>query len=50
MTQENQPTPNEEQEQYGPPRGAMAFVLLMLLMYIGYWFLTYMEFISRGGA
>lgn len=40
----------EHEESHGPsPRGAMAFVILMLIFYIGYWFLTWIEiFVIRG--
>ncbi|GAB4518005.1 MAG: hypothetical protein OHK0046_25220 [Anaerolineae bacterium] len=43
-----QETP-EAEEEYGEPRGALTFVLLMLGGYAVYWTITYFEiFIGRG--
>lgn len=34
---------------YVSPRGAFAFVMLMLVFYIGYWFISWIEiFVIRG--
>lgn len=38
-------------ERYGVPRGAVAFVVLIFLMYVGYFFLTWYEvFVLRSAG
>lgn len=44
-------TEQTDQDQYGAPRGAFVFVLLMLAGYIVYWFSTYLlVVVERGGS
>lgn len=39
----------DEQETYGPPTGAFALVILILLFYGIYWLISYVEiFVLRG--
>ena len=39
----------QPKERYGVPRGALAFVLVMLFGYALYWFITWFEvFVLRG--
>ncbi len=46
---QEQPETTTPTEEYGPPRGAFAFVILMMTMYTIYWIITYFEvFILRG--
>ena len=42
-------TPSTETETYAEPKGAFFFVVLMILFYVGYWFLNWIEiFVLRG--
>lgn len=47
-TQQTEET--EAQEEYGAPRGALAFVLLMLAGYAAYWFIIWFEIMVLRGA
>lgn len=43
------PPVDVDDEVYPPPKGAMAFVVLVLIGYIVYWFITWFEiFVLRG--
>lgn len=47
--QANTQPQEEKKERYSAPRGAFAFVLLLLAGYAVYWFITWFEiFILRG--
>lgn len=51
MIAPTEPTPPEEDghDSYAAPRGALAFVMALLIFYVIYWFVTYFEvFILRG--
>lgn len=42
-------TPPTETETYAEPKGAFFFVILMIVFYVGYWFLNWIEiFVLRG--
>ncbi len=47
--QVHNPESHEEQEQYGPPHGAVTFAALMLISYIAYYLFIWFEvFVIRG--
>ncbi len=44
------PEQSEHTSRWGAPRGAFAFVLLMLIVYAVYFFIEWANIIGRGGA
>lgn len=39
---------SEHEEEHFDPRGALAFVIIMVVGYVIYWFITYFEILAHG--